>query len=124
MAKCIVCGNTTTRPVAAAFEHFRLYQSGQWKYLRGNVRQFGRWAGVMGTLGLCFPVFNTLRHWRLRRARLVIPGFTDMSGRPMASAEPCPHGWVPRDACHECTPNQDSGAGPKAPTSDRAAESK
>lgn len=85
MSKCIVCGDNTQRPIAAALEHFRLYERGNWKYLRGNMGQFGRWSGFMGTLCLCFPIFNTLRHWKLRKAALVIPGYTDARGRPSPS---------------------------------------
>lgn len=55
------------------FRHFWIYHPGQWKYLRGNVQAFGKWDGFWGTVYLAFPVLNTLRHWKLRKARLEIP---------------------------------------------------
>ena len=75
---CPVCAEPTEYPWRAALEHFRLYQRGQWKYLRGNVSCFGLLQGISGTLGLAFPIYNTLRHWKYRKYRLVIPEGSDV----------------------------------------------
>jgi hypothetical protein len=105
MKHCVICGDETNQPVAAAFEHFHLYRSGQWRYLRGNIRQFGGWDGFWGTVGLVCPAFNTIRFWKLRRAKLVIPSYTDSTGKPLASIDRCPHGWHPKEACSQCFPS-------------------
>jgi hypothetical protein len=70
MAKCIICGDNTTRPIAAAFEHFHLYSPGKWQYWRGNIRMFGFWSGLGSNIGLTFPIYNTLRHWKYRRVSI------------------------------------------------------
>jgi hypothetical protein len=70
VSKCIVCGEETDRPSASAFSHFYLYTPGQWKWLKGNMRTFGRFSGFMSTLYLAFPALNTLRHWKHRKSRL------------------------------------------------------
>ena len=71
-ARCLICGETTTKPIATAFEHFFLYASGNWKYWRGNIKTFGFWPGLHGSICLTFPIYNTLRHWKHRKSRLVI----------------------------------------------------
>ncbi len=81
MDKCPVCGNKTASPWLAAFEHFRLIEFGQWQYWRGNIRQFGFWDGLSASINLSFPILNTLRNWKYRRATLVIPGVTHPIGR-------------------------------------------
>lgn len=68
--KCQWCGEVTEHPFMALFSHFWLYQPGQWKYMRGNVRTFGLWDGFWGTIYLIFPFANSLRHWRHRKSRL------------------------------------------------------
>lgn len=50
--------------------NFRLYESGNWKYFRGNMRTFGRWDGFWMTVCLISPLFNTLRYWKYRNHRL------------------------------------------------------
>jgi len=75
---CIVCGDKTHKPFQAAFEHFWFYESGQWQFLRGNIATFGFWDGLNATLGLAFPFYNTLRHWKYRKHRLVIPKDADI----------------------------------------------
>lgn len=74
MKHCIVCGEPTEYPVRSAFSHFHLYAPGNWKYFRGNMRQFGAWEGFWSTVGLICPAFNTLWHWRYRKARLTVGG--------------------------------------------------
>jgi len=80
MKKCLVCGEESATPIASTLEHFKLYESGQWKYLRGNISCFGLYQGIMSVIGLAFPIFNTLRHWKYRKHRLVIEGITDKKG--------------------------------------------
>lgn len=74
MSKCLVCGEVTNRPLWSIFSHFYLYSPGHWKYFSGNMRTFGAWSGFWSTIGLICPAFNTLRHWRYRKARLTIGG--------------------------------------------------
>jgi hypothetical protein len=81
MKTCPVCGQESPKPWVAAFYHFRLYEPGQWKWLKGNMSMFGRWSGFLSTCGLAFPVFNTLRFWRYRKSTLVLA-----DGAPLASA--------------------------------------
>jgi hypothetical protein len=81
MKTCPVCGDRTTRPWLAAFHHFRLYEGGNWKWLRGNMSQFGRFSGFMSTCYLSFPILNTLRFWRYRKCYLELA-----DGRPLESA--------------------------------------
>ena len=76
--ECIVCGEATDRPIAATLSHFALYQEGQWRFLSGNINCFGFISGLDGTLGLAFPIYNTLRHWKRRKMRLVIPEGADV----------------------------------------------
>ena len=80
MKECIVCGEKTDQPIAAAFEHFYLYVPGNWRYWRGNIKTFGFWSGLSGSLGITFPIYNTLRHWKHRKSRLVL----DSSNNPEA----------------------------------------
>jgi hypothetical protein len=68
-------------PIAAALEHFKLYQGGQWRWLKGNMAMAGRWSGFCSTCYLAFPILNTLRFWKYRRATLELPG-----GKPLESA--------------------------------------
>lgn len=70
--RCIVCGDLTTSPWLAAFHHFRLYESGNWKYLRGNCATFGLLSGIHSTLCLICPAYNTLRFWEHRKSRLTL----------------------------------------------------
>lgn len=79
--RCLWCGDRTHRPVAAFLEHFRLYESGNWKWFRGNMRTFGWWDGFWATIGLICPLYTTLRHWRRRKATLVLA-----DGKPLESA--------------------------------------
>ena len=73
MKHCIVCGDETKRPIAATLSHFILYQQGQWAFLKGNIDVFGWRNGIMSTLYLICPALNTIRFWKYRKARLVIP---------------------------------------------------
>lgn len=73
MKHCIVCGEKTDQPIAAAFTHFYLYAPRQWMYLRGNCKTFGLLSGIHSTLCLICPAYNTLRHWKHRKSRLVLP---------------------------------------------------
>ena len=70
--KCIVCDEPTEKPIRSAFSHFYLYAPGNWQYLRGNMKMFGRWSGFWSTMDLICPALNTLRHWKYRKARLTI----------------------------------------------------
>lgn len=74
---CCVCGEPTNKPISAAFEHFWFYHPGQWQYWKGNMRTFGFWGGLLGSLCLSFPFINTLANWKYRKHRLVIPGKSD-----------------------------------------------
>lgn len=75
---CIICGEPTDRPFQAAFAHFWLWHPGMTQYLRWNIKTFGFWSGLSGTLGLMCPAYNTLRNWKYRKHRLVIPGAEDI----------------------------------------------
>jgi hypothetical protein len=79
--RCIVCGDRTHMPIAAALEHFKLYRGGQWRWLKGNMAMAGRWSGFWSTCYLAFPILNTLRFWKYRKATLELPG-----GKPLESA--------------------------------------
>jgi hypothetical protein len=72
--KCVICGEPTDKPVQSAFSHFWLYAPGALQYLRGNIRAFGFWSGAGATLALACPLYNTVRHWKHRKARLEIGG--------------------------------------------------
>ena len=74
MKTCPICGDETTKPIQAAFAHFWIYQPGMLQYLRGNIRAFGFWSGLNATIALCCPLYNTLRYWKNRKARLDIGG--------------------------------------------------
>jgi len=74
MKACIVCGEKTDRPIAAALRHFRLVDWGQWQYWPGNIRAFGFWTGLKSAITLSFPIINTLWNWKYRKSRLIIPG--------------------------------------------------
>lgn len=78
---CVICGEKTEQPFAAAVYHYRVYERGNWKFLKGNQTMFGFWDGLHSTICLAFPFYNTLIHWKYRRHFLVIPGFTDSDGR-------------------------------------------
>jgi hypothetical protein len=71
--KCPICGDKTSRPITAALDHFRPYESGQWRWLRGNIKTFGFWSGLRGTLCLVSPALNTILNWKYRHSRLEIP---------------------------------------------------
>lgn len=75
---CVVCGSETYAPIKDALWHFRLYDAGYWKYLRGNIGTFGLLSGIHSTLCLAFPIYNTLRYWKYRKHRLVIPQGSDV----------------------------------------------
>lgn len=77
---CIVCGEKTEKPFQAAFEHFWLWQPGMLQYLRGNICTFGFWSGLSATIGLMCPLYNTLKNWKYRKARMVIPKGADLDG--------------------------------------------
>lgn len=72
--KCVICGEPTGKPVQSAFSHFWIYMPGARRYLRGNVRAFGFWSGLHSTLSLACPLYNTVRHWKYRKAKLEIGG--------------------------------------------------
>ena len=72
MKHCIICGDETKRPYAAAVEHFRPFAWHDPKYIRGNIKTFGFWSGMRGNITLYFPFLNTLIHWRYRKSRLEI----------------------------------------------------
>lgn len=74
MKTCLICGESTMKPAHAAFSHFWLWNPGQLQFLRGNISMFGFWSGLDSTLGLICPAYNTLRHWKHRKARLSIGG--------------------------------------------------
>jgi hypothetical protein len=73
MNRCLICDERTTQPWRAALWHFRLVDWGQWRYWKGNIRTFGLRSGLAGSFALSFPIYNTLRHWKYRKHRLVIP---------------------------------------------------
>lgn len=79
--RCIVCGDRTHRPIAAALNHFRLYEGGNWRWFKGNMATFGKWDGFWSTIGLICPLFTTIRHWKYRKAQLVLA-----DGKPLESA--------------------------------------
>lgn len=81
MQNCLVCGDRSNRPLLATLHHFRLYESGNWSWMRGNMKQFGRWRGFVSTCYLVCPLLNALRHWKYRKCRLVLP-----DGKPLESA--------------------------------------
>lgn len=71
---CPYCDRPSSRPIRDALSHFKPYESGYWKYLRGNIKAFGFWGGLNGTLGLAFPIYNTLSNWKYRKDELALPG--------------------------------------------------
>ena len=81
MNACPICGERSTRPVLATLHHLRLYESGNWRFFRGNMAAFGRWRGFWSTVCLISPLFNTLRHWKYRKCRLELA-----TGQPLESA--------------------------------------
>ena len=72
MSKCLWCGVSTDRPIRSALTHFKLYQSGQWRYFKGNMATFGKWDGFWATIGLISPLWTSLRHWRYRKSHLTL----------------------------------------------------
>lgn len=81
MKHCLICGDNTNRPIVATLWHLRLYEGGNWKWFKGNMATFGKWAGFWGTVGLICPLFTTLRHWKYRKCRLELA-----TGEPLESA--------------------------------------
>lgn len=81
MGKCIICGDNTSRPIVAALYHFRLYEGGNWQWMRGNMQMSGRWRGFWSTMYLVCPLLNTLRFWKYRKATLQLA-----DGKPLESA--------------------------------------
>lgn len=81
MKHCLVCGDKTAKPILATLYHFRLYESGNWKWFKGNMATFGKWDGFWSALCLVCPLFNTLRNWKYRKATLVLA-----NGDPLESA--------------------------------------
>lgn len=79
--ECLICGDRTQYPWRATFWHLRLYERGQWKYLRGNCTIFGVISGIHSVFCLAFPIYNTLRYWKHRKSRLVLS-----DGRPLEAA--------------------------------------
>lgn len=73
MKTCIICGEKTERPIAAAVEHFRPIDWEQRHWVKGTFKAFG-WSAA---LTLMFPFLNTILHWKYRKMRLVIEGETE-----------------------------------------------
>ncbi len=72
MGHCIICGDNTQHPFAAAVEHFRFCDWEQREWVRGNFKAFGFWRGLTANICLLFPFVNTLVHWRYRKWSLDI----------------------------------------------------
>lgn len=68
MKNCIICGEKTARPFAAAVWHFRPIDWEQRKWVKGTFKTFG----LNTTLTLMLPFFNTLLYWKYRKMRLSI----------------------------------------------------
>ncbi len=72
MNHCVVCGEITSNPFAAVVYHFRPFEWHEPKYIIGNIRAFGFWAGMRANISLYFPFANTLIHWKYRKMKLAI----------------------------------------------------
>lgn len=73
MSECWICGEPTSRPIAAAVEHFEVMDLEKLRYVRGNIVAFGWVSGLRGSLTLVFPFLNTILNWKYRKWRLIIP---------------------------------------------------
>jgi hypothetical protein len=72
MKHCIICGDSTERPFAAAVWHFRPFEWHEAIYIVGNIKTFGFWSGVEANLSLYFPFLGTLINWKYRKMKLEI----------------------------------------------------
>lgn len=72
MKRCMICGDITERPFAAAVYHFRPIDWEQRHFLRGNFKAFGFRSGLRANLTLLFPFVNTLWNWKHRKSYLEI----------------------------------------------------
>lgn len=73
MKSCIICGEETKQPFAAAVWHFRPLAWDDRKYVWGNMTTFGFWGGLRANVTLMFPFINTIWNWKYRKLKLVIP---------------------------------------------------
>jgi len=71
MKTCIICGDHTSRPLAAVVYHFRPIDWEQRSFIMGNFQTFGFWSGLRSNLTLMFPFLNTILNWKYRKHRLV-----------------------------------------------------
>jgi hypothetical protein len=72
MKRCVICGDSTTRPFAAAIEHFRPIDWPQRHFIKGNFKMFGLKIGLRANITLMFPWANTILHWKYRKHGLEI----------------------------------------------------
>jgi hypothetical protein len=84
MKHCIICGDVTSQPIAAAVEHFRPFHWEHPRYIFGNIRTFGFLSGMRANLCLFFPFLGTLLNWKYRKMHLEIE--TTQGERPTSQA--------------------------------------
>ncbi|MDE2104486.1 MAG: hypothetical protein KGL39_45040 [Patescibacteria group bacterium] len=66
---CIICGEKLkpgSNRLMSAFWHFRPLEWKQRPWFRGTLKRFG----ISAAIGLMSPLYNTLRHWKYRKAKL------------------------------------------------------
>ena len=66
---CIICGEKlkpNSNRLTAALWHFRPLELKQWPWFRGTVKH----CGISSAISLMSPLYNTLRHWKYRKAKL------------------------------------------------------
>lgn len=72
MDRCLICNGETSKPFVAFVYHFRPINWADRKYIRGNFKTFGFWAGLRANVTLIFPFLNTILNWKYRKMHLEI----------------------------------------------------
>ena len=76
--KCLICGDSTSYPIAAVIWHFRPIDLKQREYIRGNFKAFGFCRGLMANVTLMFPFLNTIINWKYRKMQLELEDGTPL----------------------------------------------
>lgn len=55
------------------------YEHEYWRYMGGNMTQFGRWQGFWSTIYLVFPKLSKVWFWKYRNYKLTFPDGSEHS---------------------------------------------
>lgn len=79
MKTCCICGESTSKPLRAIWEHLAPIDWSQMSWFRGTFKACGLSAAVT----LISPLLNTVLHWKYRKMRLTAP-FCALDDLPIA----------------------------------------